>query len=167
MVARALLLRQLRHANRLSVSLPARCYAQKVESAPQPPQPKKVDPSPQPQPQQHQSWLTRKIKSSPRWRKLFFQFTNLLGYGSPKQVAGRRAFFLYERVVAVTPDADTHFWQQGAIFSDFFISSLTSCRMSSSADFPVLVHCHKSPHMDAHSPSSFATRRQTLHPGPN
>lgn len=116
MVGRALLLRQLRHANRLSASLPARRYAQKVGSAPQAPQPQKVDPSPQPA--QPQSWLTRKIKTSPRARKLFFMFTDMLGYGSPKQVAGRRAFVLYEHVVAVTPDADTHFWQQGAILSD-------------------------------------------------
>ena len=111
MVARGLLLRQLRHANRLSVSLPSRCYAKKVESTPQSPaQTKKVQPSPQPpaQPEAQTSWLTRKVKSSPLAKKLFLQVTNLLGYGSPKQVAAGRAFALYEHIVAVTPGADTH-----------------------------------------------------------
>ena len=36
-----------------------------------------------------------------------------LGYGSPKQVAGRRAFVLYENVCALRPDEENVFWQRG------------------------------------------------------
>ncbi|KAH0581730.1 hypothetical protein H2248_011415 [Termitomyces sp. 'cryptogamus'] len=125
MVARALLLRQLRHTNRLSVSLPVRYHAEKIVSAPQPhAQAQKVGPSPQP-PARPQSWLTRKVKSSPLAKKLFLNLTNLLGYGSPKQLAARRAFHLYEHVVAVTPDADTHFWQQSCRLPPTFQSWFT------------------------------------------
>ncbi|KAG6867515.1 hypothetical protein C0993_001778 [Termitomyces sp. T159_Od127] len=51
--------------------------------------------------------------------------TNLLGYGSPKQLAGFRAFVLYEHVVAVTPDADTQFWQQDCRLPPTFQSWFT------------------------------------------
>lgn len=38
---------------------------------------------------------------------------NSLGYGSPRQLAGRRAFVLYQNVCAVRPDEDKVFWQRG------------------------------------------------------
>ncbi|KAF9443365.1 hypothetical protein P691DRAFT_737963 [Macrolepiota fuliginosa MF-IS2] len=57
------------------------------------------------------SWLTRKVESSPEAKKWFLRLTALLGYGSPKQLAARRALVLYEHVVAVTPDHDRAFWQ--------------------------------------------------------
>jgi cytochrome b pre-mRNA-processing protein 3 len=62
------------------------------------------------------SWLTRKVEESPIWRAVFFQFTNLFGYGSPKQLAGRRSFVLYEKICAVKPDEDRAFWQDGVFF---------------------------------------------------
>ena len=68
------------------------------------------------------SWLTRKVEESPIWRSLFFRFTNLVGYGSPKQLAGRRAFVLYERICAVKPDEDRVFWQDGEYQSDASMS---------------------------------------------
>ena len=70
----------------------------------------------QPIPSNHalkKSWLTRKVEESPMWRALFFQFTNLIGYGSPKQLAGRHSFVLYEKICAVKPDEDRAFWQDG------------------------------------------------------
>lgn len=73
------------------------------------------------QDQQQKSWLTRKVESSPTAKKWFLKFTGLLGYGSPKQLAGRRAFILYEHVVATTPDQDTAFWQNGTPFPDVIV----------------------------------------------
>ena len=49
------------------------------------------------------------------WRALFFRFTNVIGYGSPKQMAGRRAFILYDKICAVKPDEDRAFWQNGEL----------------------------------------------------
>ena len=61
------------------------------------------------------SWLTRKVEESSMWRALFFQFTNLVGYGSPKQLAGRRSFILYDKICAAKPDEDRAFWQDGEL----------------------------------------------------
>jgi len=63
------------------------------------------------------SWLTHKVETSPAARRVFVGLTNLLGYGSPKQVAGRRALFFYERVCAVKPDEASQFWQNGPFIS--------------------------------------------------
>ncbi|THU98564.1 hypothetical protein K435DRAFT_777441 [Dendrothele bispora CBS 962.96] len=57
------------------------------------------------------SWLTQKVETSPIARYWFNKVTTVLGYNSPKQVAGRRAFILYEHVCAATPDAEKAFWQ--------------------------------------------------------
>ncbi|KIY54006.1 hypothetical protein FISHEDRAFT_63202 [Fistulina hepatica ATCC 64428] len=57
-----------------------------------------------------QNWLTRKVLSSPTWRKNFMRLVTLLGYNTPQQVAGRRSFVLYERVCAVRPDDEADFW---------------------------------------------------------
>lgn len=59
------------------------------------------------------SWLTQKIETSPAAKKMFFGITNLLGYGSPKQVAGQRSFAMYEQICAVRPDQERLFWQKG------------------------------------------------------
>jgi hypothetical protein len=61
------------------------------------------------------SWLTRKVEESPMWRASFFKLTRLIGYGSPKQLAGRRSFILYDKVCAVKPDEDRAFWQDGEL----------------------------------------------------
>ncbi|KAG6837468.1 hypothetical protein H0H93_009011 [Arthromyces matolae] len=116
MVARALLLRQLRHANHLSLQKSVRYYAKRVEPAPQ---------SPARPTQQQQSWLTRKVKSSPAAMKIFVGLTNLFGYNSPKQIAARRSFVLYEHVVAATPDVDTQFWHQACHLPPTFQSWFT------------------------------------------
>ena len=77
------------------------------------------------------SWLTRKVEESPIWRSLFFRFTNLVGYGSPKQLAGRRAFVLYEKICAVKPDEDRVFWQDGECISRAIIRRVNQCLASS------------------------------------
>lgn len=59
------------------------------------------------------SWLTRKVQSSPTAMNVFLSVTNVLGYGSPKQVAGRRSFAIYEQLCA-RADEDHIFWRQGA-----------------------------------------------------
>ncbi|KAF8225210.1 hypothetical protein L208DRAFT_1425509 [Tricholoma matsutake] len=64
-----------------------------------------------PQKTQEKSWLTRKVEASSSAMKIFLKLTNLLGYGSPKQIAGRRAFALYNKICAVQPDQDRSFWQ--------------------------------------------------------
>ncbi|PFH48253.1 hypothetical protein AMATHDRAFT_42385 [Amanita thiersii Skay4041] len=53
-----------------------------------------------------------KVESSPTAKKAFLALANVLGYGSSKQQAGRRAFGLYKSVCAVKPDEDRLFWQQ-------------------------------------------------------
>ncbi|KAJ3997634.1 hypothetical protein F5050DRAFT_1711134 [Lentinula boryana] len=62
-------------------------------------------------PERPKSWLTHKVETSPTVRYWFMKITALLGYHSPKQRAGLRTFLLYERVCAVTPDAERSFWQ--------------------------------------------------------
>ncbi|KAK7460561.1 Serine carboxypeptidase 3 [Stygiomarasmius scandens] len=57
------------------------------------------------------SWLTQKVETSPIVRYWFNAITTVLGYNSPKQIAGRRSFLLYEQVCAVAPDAGKDFWQ--------------------------------------------------------
>ncbi|KAF9267188.1 hypothetical protein L218DRAFT_856410 [Marasmius fiardii PR-910] len=58
-----------------------------------------------------ESWLTRKIETSPSVRFCFNTLTTLLGYNSAKQVAGRRALVLYESLCVVTPEANRDFWR--------------------------------------------------------
>ena len=63
-----------------------------------------------------ETWLTRRVEASAVTRKLFLAVTNLLGYGSAKQVAGRRTFAIYEQIAARAPDKEREFWQQGTSF---------------------------------------------------
>ena len=83
--------------------------------------------TPAPPPTEQKSWLTRKVETSPAARRVFVGLTNLLGYGSPKQVAGRRALLFYEQVCAVKPDEDSLFWQKGALFHSFRYPLFRSC----------------------------------------
>ncbi|KAG5643912.1 hypothetical protein DXG03_009484 [Asterophora parasitica] len=109
MVARSVLLRPLRAAR--LVAQPVRLLHAQNSQQKAAPQPK--------------SWLTHKVESSPGAMKAFLRFTNFLGYGSPKQLAGRRAFALYDQVCAVTPDADKDFWQNACRLPPTFQSWFT------------------------------------------
>ncbi|TFK62251.1 hypothetical protein BDN72DRAFT_804284 [Pluteus cervinus] len=75
--------------------------------------------------QQPKSWLTQQVESSPAAKKLFIGITNAFGYGSPKQIAGRRAFAMYEEICAVRPDAERDFWQQECLLPPTFQSWFT------------------------------------------
>jgi hypothetical protein len=91
------------------------------------------------------SWLTRKVESSPSAMKIFLKLTNFLGYGSPKQIAGRRAFALYDQVCAVKPDQDRSFWQDGVFDPTFEALPLKSFRMLSTTNISVLVYGNQPP----------------------
>ncbi|KAG7085653.1 hypothetical protein E1B28_003199 [Marasmius oreades] len=58
-----------------------------------------------------ESWLTRKIETSPSARFWFERLTTLLGYNSPKQIAGRRALVLYDSLCVGTAGANQDFWR--------------------------------------------------------
>ncbi|KIK63903.1 hypothetical protein GYMLUDRAFT_162098 [Collybiopsis luxurians FD-317 M1] len=62
-------------------------------------------------PEQPKNWLTRKVETSPVAKYWFMKFTALLGFHSPKNLAGIRTFALYQHVCAVMPDAQREFWQ--------------------------------------------------------
>ncbi|KAF8637987.1 hypothetical protein AX16_010619 [Volvariella volvacea WC 439] len=76
-------------------------------------------------PERPKSWLTRKVESSPAAMKWFLGFTNALGYGSPKQIAGRRSFAMYEQICAIRPDEERLFWQQDCSLPPTFQSWFT------------------------------------------
>jgi len=54
-----------------------------------------------PYPSQGQkSWVTRQVETPPFARKVFMALATALGYASPRQMVGRRAFVLYNNVCA-------------------------------------------------------------------
>lgn len=117
-------------------------------------------------PMREKSWLTRKVDSSPNAMKIFLKLTTLLGYGSPKQMAGRRAFALYGQVCAVKSDQDRSFWQDGvfaltlpSLYHNYF-------RMPSSTNLPVLVYHYQPPYLAPHRTTTCtsSTARKVLHP---
>ncbi|KAF7984428.1 hypothetical protein HWV62_14494 [Athelia sp. TMB] len=59
---------------------------------------------------QPDSWLTRKINASPKFKAGFIKFANVMGYGSPLQVAGRRSFNLYKHLCVPRADDENVFW---------------------------------------------------------
>ncbi|KAJ7578017.1 hypothetical protein C8J56DRAFT_364189 [Mycena floridula] len=64
-----------------------------------------------PPPPRKKSWLTHKVETSPTARYWFMKWATLLGYNSPKQIAGRYAFIYLREVVATAPDIDPSFWK--------------------------------------------------------
>ena len=40
----------------------------------------------------------------------------VLGYNSPKQIAGRRAYYMYESICAVKAGQEKEFWQNGVSY---------------------------------------------------
>ena len=59
------------------------------------------------------SWLTRTVLSSPKAQTLFLQLSRLLGYNSVKEVAGRRALFMYQDLCSSRADEEAEFWRNG------------------------------------------------------
>ena len=60
-----------------------------------------------------QTWLTKKIKEDPAAKRVFFALLKLLGYGSAKQYAGRRAFAMYSQLCVPRPEEESAFWKNG------------------------------------------------------
>ena len=59
-------------------------------------------------------------------RAAFFKLISLMGYGSAKQYAGRRAFAMYTNLCVPRPDEESAFWKDGmcsSIAAAFFASS--------------------------------------------
>lgn len=80
-----------------------------------------VPPSDRPEPAaplntsgKEQSWLTHRIKANPALYATFLGFARALGYGSPKQLANRRALYMYNALCATRADQEADFWQKGA-----------------------------------------------------
>jgi cytochrome b pre-mRNA-processing protein 3 len=65
------------------------------------------------EPTREPSWLTHKLKQSPVAMRAFLKVFGVLGYGSPKQIAARRALALYEQLCSGRADEDSTFWTEG------------------------------------------------------
>ena len=75
-------------------------------------------PSKQPEPVvntsgKEQSWLTQRVKANPALYAVFLGFARALGYGSPKQLANRRALHMYNTLCATRADHEVDFWRKG------------------------------------------------------
>ena len=104
-----------------------------------------------------QSWLTHRVKANPALYAVFLGFARALGYGSPKQLANRRALHLYNTLCATRADQETDFWRKGiAARSPFYglthaLRNVPS-RMCTPSYFPVLVYRYQSARMAPHRP---------------
>ena len=58
-------------------------------------------------------------------RAAFLKLISLMGYGTAKQYAGRRAFAMYSNLCVPRPDEEGAFWKDGAcilaMFGRFFV----------------------------------------------
>ncbi|KAL0956231.1 hypothetical protein HGRIS_002387 [Hohenbuehelia grisea] len=123
----------LRASARRSLQRPT-CSLRYVASAPQPSSSSPGEPSkpksssprtPEVQQTRQKTWLTRQIESSPAALAVFRAVAKSLGYGSPQQVMGRRAFVLYEEVCAIRADKDQAFWKDECSLPPTFQSWFT------------------------------------------
>ncbi|KAI9066929.1 hypothetical protein FKP32DRAFT_1589109 [Trametes sanguinea] len=71
------------------------------------------------------TWLTKAIGRSPAAKRVFLSLAGLLGYGSAKQYAGRRAFNMYSHLCISRPDEEEHFWKQDCHLPPTFQSWFT------------------------------------------
>ncbi|GJE96969.1 CBP3-like protein [Phanerochaete sordida] len=112
MVARSILARRLRQAHfqnvaRRSLSTSPLLHQKAAPATPQTP------PSPPPKPEPKRSWIEQKLRQSPTAKKLLFNVASVLGFNSPKQIAGRRAYMMYEELCVRKAEEDSAFWQDG------------------------------------------------------
>ncbi|KAI8976328.1 hypothetical protein BD414DRAFT_496587 [Trametes punicea] len=92
--------RPTRHARSLTSQQPSQQQQQQ-------PSPRQEQPPPP-----HQTWLTRTIQQSPVAKKAFLTLAGLLGYGTAKQYAGRRAYNIYSDFCITRPDDEATFWKE-------------------------------------------------------
>lgn len=114
MVARSILARRLRHASLYPSPRRLASSAAQLKAKPSP----KLQPVPPPEPHAQpsapqRSWLTQKIRETPAARNFLLGLAGMLGYNSPKQLAGRRAFAMYEQLCVPRADEERAFWQNG------------------------------------------------------
>ncbi|CAL1699786.1 unnamed protein product [Somion occarium] len=111
MVARSLLAHRLRH------HVASARFIRTVSTAPKPaPKPAPVTGpttpySHQKPPPPPQTWLTKVLRENPTAMRAFLRISSLLGYGSKKQLAGRRALAMYELLCTRRADEEKDFWQ--------------------------------------------------------
>ncbi|TBU38556.1 hypothetical protein BD309DRAFT_994376 [Dichomitus squalens] len=72
-----------------------------------------------------QTWLTKRVKESPMARAAFLKLITLMGYGSAKQYAGRRAFAMYTDLCVPRPDEESAFWKDDCHLPPTFQSWFT------------------------------------------
>jgi hypothetical protein len=81
------------------------------------PPPETPQPSPSSKPYRYEkaeperSWVVQKIRANPVALKIVRALGRAMGYGSTKQVAGRRTLAMYEQVCAIKASEDRVFWQ--------------------------------------------------------
>ncbi|KAF8549515.1 hypothetical protein OG21DRAFT_1421161 [Imleria badia] len=78
-----------------------------------------------PPPKQPQSWLTHRVKANPVLYTVFLGFARALGYGSPKQLANRRALHMYNILCAMRADQEANFWRKECALPPTFQSWFT------------------------------------------
>ena len=98
------------------------------------------------------SWVVQKIRANPIAFKVVRALSRALGYGSTKQVAGRRTLAMYEQVCAIKASEDRAFWQEGGHIMS--VSSLLPCGLTQghlslrfATNIPILVHHYQPPHL--------------------
>lgn len=117
------------------------------------------------EPSREPSWLTRKLKQSPMAMRVFLRVFGALGYGSPRQVAARRASALYQQLCTCRAEEDSAFWAKGmrAILplfgqiNEYFLFSSGNDRVSPSSDVPILVHGDEPSRLGTHDASTCAS----------
>ncbi|KAH9916713.1 uncharacterized protein BXZ73DRAFT_80965, partial [Epithele typhae] len=72
-----------------------------------------------------ETWLTRYIRNNPGAQEVFFRVLGLMGYGSAKQYAGRRAFIMYRDLCIPRADDEQAFWKDEMSFPPTFQSWFT------------------------------------------
>jgi hypothetical protein len=81
------------------------------------PPPETPEPAPSSKPCRYEkaeperSWLVQRIRANPFALKTVRALGRAMGYGSIKQVAGRRTLAIYEQVCAIKASEDRAFWQ--------------------------------------------------------
>ncbi|KAG6373714.1 hypothetical protein JVT61DRAFT_8108 [Boletus reticuloceps] len=124
MVSRSLLSSRIgaasRHARR-----PARQNIRLLASVSPSKQPEPQVTPPAPAPGKAQSWLTHRVKASPVLYAVFLGLARALGYASSKQLANRRAFYMYNTLCATRADQEADFWRKECALPPTFQSWFT------------------------------------------
>jgi len=120
------------------------------------------------------SWVVQRIRANPIAFKIVRALGRALGYGSTKQVAGRRTLAMYEQVCAVKASEDRAFWQEGGPLPSIF--GLLHCGLTPgylslrfTPNIPILVHHYQPPHLATNRSATrtAAAPRYEPHPKPN